>query len=80
MIVGLLIGAICAILYFTYKPLFKTLKNNSFSLSKFSAALKENPEIKQEFEDFSKAQMQKLLGLIAGKNKETKQQDDDTKQ
>lgn len=67
MIVGILIGAILGLLFFSYKPLFKVLKTNSFSLAKAVTAIREDEAVQRDFQEFSKEQMTKLSRLLAGK-------------
>lgn len=61
---GILLGTIIGILYFTYKPLFKHLKAQSFSVKGLYQSIKDNAEIRDEFKQFSQSQMQHIKDFI----------------
>lgn len=62
---GIFLGTIVGILYFTYKPLFKHLKEQLYSPKKLYISIKDNAEVREEFKSFSYLQMQSIKQFLA---------------
>lgn len=72
---GIFLGTIVGILYFTYKPLFKHLKEQSYSPKNLYISIKDNAKVREEFKNFSYLQMQRIKQFLAKFQKKEQEQD-----
>ncbi|RAX55458.1 hypothetical protein [Helicobacter sp. 10-6591] len=64
MLSGILIGTSIGILFFTYKPLFKCLKEQGFSPKKVFNAISTSEATREEFKAFARTQMAKINAFL----------------
>jgi len=57
------LGIICSLLFFTYKPLFKSLKESKFAYKAFIEIIKRDAR-KAEFKAFARSQLDKVRQWI----------------